>query len=456
MTGMRANAARACLGLLGVACVLSLGAVPVAAITVSLPEFTSPPGAAIAVPVTVADDLTGLDYYGFEGSVHWDASVVNLVNPCVDLSAGLAAGWQVAYNREVTGQLHFVCFGTSPLAGSGPLLSLCFQAVGSPGESTTLQLEAFRFNEEGSPVLEDGEITIAMPSTVTVSLPELSGVAPGSTLCVPISCGDLTGEGVLSFEAEISWDPNTLKLVDPYFDLAGSLPGTDGWSRVMNGSEQGRVRVGAYGTAALAGFGELGCLQFYVRGAAGSWSALRFAAFRFNEGFPEAATSDGRLETPGQGCLRVSVPACSTVIHQPVEVEVLIEDSTTGLEIYSFETRITWDPLLVDHDPSLPPVEIDSIAGPLDSHWVLTVDNITSGELGVVGYDAFGSYPMEGQGTVFRFYLRAGPQAGATPVTFDYTFLLNEGVPCTTPTNGSIVVPVRRMSWGGIKAIYRE
>ena len=66
------------------------------------------------------------------------------------------------------------------------------------------------------------------PGTPTVSLPTLSAT-PG-ILLVPVTVGDVTGLGAISFEFQVTFDPTVLQPVLPSpFSTAGTLTGDGTW-----------------------------------------------------------------------------------------------------------------------------------------------------------------------------------------------------------------------------------
>ena len=127
---------------------------------------------------------------------------------------------------------------------------------------------------------------------ISISLPPASG-EPGSSVIIPITVGHLTSLGVTAYDFEIVFDPSVLQLQDPPIDVDSTL------SSIMTVTPYtptpGHLRVSAFGTTALSGFGTLLNLKFKVIGAHVPSIPLRWESFTFNEGEPQASPANGRL-----------------------------------------------------------------------------------------------------------------------------------------------------------------
>jgi len=114
--------------------------------------------------------------------------------------------------------------------------------------------------------------------------------AQGTDVTVPITVEtDVTGQNILSFDFEISYDPSVIEAAN--FATASTM--SQGFSASAQLVAPGRYRVAAYRLTPLAGFGTLITLQFQVKGAAGQATAIHVDSFRFNSGVPVALTRDG-------------------------------------------------------------------------------------------------------------------------------------------------------------------
>ncbi len=136
-------------------------------------------------------------------------------------------------------------------------------------------------------------VTQAAATPIAVSLATTLTAAPGANLVVPIMVGDLTGSNVVAYDFVLTFDPSVLQLQSTPIDAAGTL--SSGFTFTPNTSTAGRLTVSAFGTTALTGTGTLLKLNFTVVGQAGAATPLTWQSFRFNEGTPEAATTNGRF-----------------------------------------------------------------------------------------------------------------------------------------------------------------
>ena len=98
----------------------------------------------IQVPINISD-VSGLGIISYDFTLTFDENVLN----CTDaqLSGTLSQNFSPTVNTATDGQVTIVAYGTTPLAGSGILLYLNFDVVGSAGSSTNLSFSSFMFNE---------------------------------------------------------------------------------------------------------------------------------------------------------------------------------------------------------------------------------------------------------------------------------------------------------------------
>ncbi|MCZ6900830.1 MAG: T9SS type A sorting domain-containing protein [Bacteroidetes bacterium] len=138
-------------------------------------------------------------------------------------------------------------------------------------------------------------ILIAKPAfaqSIRVSLPIDSTGETSSSVALPIVVGDLTGRGVIAYQADITFDENVLDATGA--SSAGTLSGSFG-PPTVNVSENGKISVGGFGTTALGDSGTLVNLIFNVIGQPGDKTALVFDNFVFNSGDPAAEIQNGEF-----------------------------------------------------------------------------------------------------------------------------------------------------------------
>jgi glucose/arabinose dehydrogenase len=147
----------------------------------------------------------------------------------------------------------------------------------------------------------------AAPTAVTVFLPHVTG--PTTTnITIPMTVGDLTGQGVKAYDLQITFDPLILQPQGTPYDTAGTV--SSGMLITPNTNNAGHLIISAFQATDLTGAGTLINLKFTIVGAPGQVSPLTFAdytdpgtifhpGFRFNAGTPAATTSNGSAHVNG-------------------------------------------------------------------------------------------------------------------------------------------------------------
>ena len=155
---------------------------------VSLPSVTATPGT-ILVPITVGD-TTGLSIWSYDFQVDFDPAVVQPASPafcidpfgggaCVNSSTTLSNYWSVGPNVNNPGHMIISGFYSADLTGSGTLINLVFNVVGTAGQSTALTFasytdpnsfvhQKFVFNDSDQSVT-NGSITVGSSISGTVT-----------------------------------------------------------------------------------------------------------------------------------------------------------------------------------------------------------------------------------------------------------------------------------------------
>jgi|GEM_PF-2331799 len=170
---------------------------------------------------------------------------------------------------------------------------------------------------------------------VPVSLPDTSAT-PGASLTLPITVGDLTGKGIISFDFDLTFDPNVLQAQNPPVDAAGTLSSN---LTITPNPTSGRLRVSAFGTTALAGAGTLLKLKFNVVGAAGSSTPLTWQKFLFNED-AQTGLTNGRVSVTSTITIDVSPTSldfASVTAGQTKDLTLTVRNTGNGpLTVNSF------------------------------------------------------------------------------------------------------------------------
>jgi hypothetical protein len=132
------------------------------------------------------------------------------------------------------------------------------------------------------------------PSTPPVSVTIPNAAAPrGAIVTIPLVVEDLTAQGAISYQFDVTFDPNVLQPQELATNSAGTL------SRDMtvsaNSGTPGHLKVGAFGITPLAGSGTLLKLNFRVVGTPGATTPVESEGFLFNEGNPQSTTVGGQF-----------------------------------------------------------------------------------------------------------------------------------------------------------------
>lgn len=129
-------------------------------------------------------------------------------------------------------------------------------------------------------------------------------------------------------------------------------------------------------------------------------------------------------------CNNVSIPSgLTTLRNQQVSVPIQVDD-VTGRNILGYETTITYNSAAFTY------VGFDQV-GTLSSGFSVTINSGTPGQLVIF---TFGTTPPSGSGTLLnlRFFAN-GPIGSVSPINF-LSFSFNEGVPCSTTSNGDLTI----------------
>ncbi len=125
-----------------------------------------------------------------------------------------------------------------------------------------------------------------------VEIPKLESMS-GSAVSIPISIGDATGKGIISYEFVLRYDPLVIQPQSNAVDLDGTV--SSNMSIAVNAEQPGVLRVAVYGPMPIQGSGVLFNLNFVAVGAPGSATPLSLDKMMFNEGEPKTFVSDGAV-----------------------------------------------------------------------------------------------------------------------------------------------------------------
>jgi len=133
-------------------------------------------------------------------------------------------------------------------------------------------------------------------AAIKVALPIKQDPSGGPSI-IPVVVGDTTGQGIFSFDFDISFNPAVLQPQSPAFDTSGTL--SSGYavntSTFTDGGGNLHLLLNAFGTSELTGQGTLIKLKFNVVGVNGSTTPLTWVSFNFNEGTPPDTDINGNF-----------------------------------------------------------------------------------------------------------------------------------------------------------------
>jgi hypothetical protein len=375
-------------------------------VPVSIPDVEVQPGDTANVPVEVGD-LTGEGVTSYDFRVQYDSQVLEVTGAAPGAVTGEDAS-NFVDDTSADGEVSVAFAGTEALSGAGTLVYL--QVRGVSGGSSALSFSQFQFNE-GNPSaqLDDGAATVA---DVFVSLPDTIEQT-GNQIQIPVETSDLTGEDVISYDFDVSFDTGVVDITG--VDAQGTL--SEGLN-VQFGSSGGVASVAVATGQAIEGRGELIRLEADVVGS--GTSGLTFDSFQFNEGTPAAATTDGSLQA---GETIVSLPDVRLPTGQTRVVEISTSD-LTGLGATSYEFEFSFDPAVVQ-------VSNTVITEGTQSEG--TSPQIQVGD-GTVTVAAASASEFEGTDPLVGLEFEA-VEAGSSPLRFT-SFQFNEGSPVATTVDG--------------------
>ena len=258
---------------------------------------------------------------------------------------------------------------------------------------------------------------------VTVSLPNVTGQV-GSSQTIPVTVGDLTGQGVISYQFTVTFDPSVVTITNA--TTAGTLSSGVG-QFLVNSSVAGRITVGASGTSALTGSGTLLNLSATLTGK--GTSALTFSSFQFNEGNPAATITNGSVVVPtlaiALGTVSVTAP-----VGGAFTIPVTTED-LTGKNVLSYEFTVNFDATKVKLTSYSTTGTLSSAIGSI------VVNTSVSGQLKLA---AAGTASIAGAGTLINLTGEV-VSGGTSAVTFS-SVKFNEGTPSVAGVAGSVTVGI--------------
>lgn len=387
-------------------------------VSVELPDRSGQPGDEILVPVQVSD-LTGQEAHSIEFTVEYDADVINITG--AETEGTITEDLDFEQN-SLEGEYRFTGakeFG-SPFEGEGDFVLLEVELL-DPGE-TALEWENFEL-EEGEVESEttNGSIIVA-DEIITVELPEVTG-QPNVTDTIAVSVGDLTDNGVYSFEFDIEYDSEVVQITD--YIAENTI--ADGLEIESNFTE-GFASLAAASDAELAGEGDLIHLEVEYQDFGDT--PLTWDKFLFNEGNPGAERINGHVDVP-HPTIDIVLPDETFNLGDEFTIPITIDDLTDE-GVFSYQFNFDYDSDVVEfnaYDKEGTVSEDMSVEANFDQN-------------GNVSIAAASDVELEDEGVLL--YLEGSTEElGSTDLTWS-DFQFNEGTeedPIPNTIDGSIMVP---------------
>ena len=251
---------------------------------------------------------------------------------------------------------------------------------------------------------------------IAVLLPESFTGDAGDTVMIPITVGDLTGQGVVSYDFTITYDSAILEVYG--ISKTGTISSD---MLVLSNPTAGQIIVSAAGSLPLAGSGTL--LNLTVVLKAGGGSDLTWTNFIFNAGTPTATLTNGYVTV---GAIEVGFLEVYGDVGDTVMIAITVSDVTDkGVVSYDFT---------VGYNESVLDIYGVCKDGTISTD-MLVSSNPTAGQIIV---SAAGSLPLTGSGTLL--YLMAELKANGTSALTWTEFIFNSGVPGVILSDGTVLV----------------
>jgi len=106
-------------------------------------------GSQIEIPILILTDVTGMSVISYKLILNYNGNVLNATG--VNRAGTMTESWQDAQvNTTASGQIQVAGYGTSELTGTGTLVKIVFDVIGSHGTQSNLEIDKLTFNS-GSP-----------------------------------------------------------------------------------------------------------------------------------------------------------------------------------------------------------------------------------------------------------------------------------------------------------------
>jgi hypothetical protein len=134
-------------------------------VNVTIPDIKTEQDSLILVPVLVSD-LSGYGIISYQFQIIFDSLIIEAKG--VSVKNTLTAPWGNAVaNTDSAGKMIIGAFGVSELAAGDTLLKLVFEVLAEPGDSTFININDVKFNNNNpSAITDNGSLEIILPSGI--------------------------------------------------------------------------------------------------------------------------------------------------------------------------------------------------------------------------------------------------------------------------------------------------
>lgn len=219
---------------------VTTGRVFATGVEVSLPAIAGSAGESITLPITIGE-VTDRDVVAYQLTVAYDDAVLDLDGAAAE--GTLSDGASLAVNAAQTGRLAVAVASTAPLSGAGTLLNLTGTLVGD-GDAALIVRELKLFDSDGDEVVSTAPL-------LDVQVPAATGEAD-EAVALGLTIGDVTCQGIVSYDAVVSFDTSLLRLDG--LDVSGTLSEGATTSFLV---EDGTLSIAVAASAPLEASGEL-------------------------------------------------------------------------------------------------------------------------------------------------------------------------------------------------------
>ncbi len=179
-----------------------------------------------------------------------------------------------------------------PVAFAGTFGTVSPSAAATSSGAAGTIFTATAFGTGGVTTTVDAQVVNAA-ITITASCSNVNAPTnvtslTGGTPVVPINVDDVTGRGIVSTDFTLTFNPAVVT-----FNSASLGTVTAGSVLTINSATPGVLKISIFRFSPFSGSGTLANVTFNAVGLPGTSSPVTFSAFKFNEGSPCSATTNG-------------------------------------------------------------------------------------------------------------------------------------------------------------------